>query len=276
MLFFAGAGLAQHVWDDLDAQAVATTGERITILTGLGSTETAPFCLIARPNCAHAGVIGLPVPGIDLKLVPHAGKLEVRVRGPNITPGYWRNPGLTRDAFDDEGFYRLGDAMAWIDEARPELGLRFDGRITEDFKLSTGTWVSVGTLRAKLIAALSPYLRDAVVAGIDRDYLAVLLVPDAAACAALCAPNADWANDARLRNRLAAALRELARTATGSSTVVRRACLLTAPLDIDAGEITDKGSINQRAVLQARAATRGRLVRRAASAAHHLDRGIER
>jgi feruloyl-CoA synthase len=252
LMFYAGAGLAQHVWDELDAMAVATVGERVTMLAGFGATETAPFCLIARPDAAQAGKVGLPARGVELKLLPNAGKLEARVRGPNITPGYWRDENLTRDAFDEEGFYRLGDALAWVDPDRPELGLRFDGRISEDFKLSTGTWVSVGTLRSRLIAGLSPFLRDAVIAGLDRDYVAALLVPDPAACAAFC-DGGDWPSDARLHAALAASLRRLADTATGSSTRVRRACLLHAPLDIDAGEVTDKGSINQRAVLRQRA-----------------------
>ena len=253
LMFYAGAGLAQHVWDRLDALAVETVGERICMLAGFGSTETAPFCLIARPDCAQAGMVGLPSRGVTLKLVPNADKLEARVRGPNITPGYWRQPALTAEAFDEEGFYRLGDAIDWVDARRPELGFRFDGRISEDFKLSTGTWVSVGTLRSKLIAGLTPYLRDVVIAGIDRDYVAALLVPDALACRALCDGRHDWQHDARLHAALSAALRQLAAAATGSASRVRRAALLHGPLDIDAGEITDKGSLNQRAVLRHRA-----------------------
>ncbi len=252
LLFYAGAGLAQHVWDDLETMAMETVGERVTILSGLGSTETAPFCIIWNQH-ARSGVVGLPARGVELKLLPNAGKLEARVRGPNITPGYWRRPDLTADAFDEEGFYKLGDALSWIDREKPEQGLRFDGRISEDFKLSTGTWVSVGPLRNRLIAALSPYLRDVVIAGIDRDYIAVLLLPDPGACAALCGGSTEWAKDARVHEAFADALRDLAATATGSSMRVRRACLLHGPLSIDAGEVTDKGSLNQRAVLRQRA-----------------------
>ncbi len=148
LLFYAGAAITQHVWDDLDTLAIETTGTKIQMLAGFGSTETAPFALICRPDHATAGVVGLPSPGIDLKLVPNADKMEARIRGPNITPGYWRNPEKTAEAFDEQGFYRFGDAMRWVDPARREFGLMFDGRITEDFKLATGTWVSVGPLRA--------------------------------------------------------------------------------------------------------------------------------
>ena len=252
LMFYAGAGLAQHVWDALDALAVETVGERITMLAGFGSTETAPFCLIARPDCAQAGVVGLPARGVALKLVPNADKLEARVRGPNITPGYWRQPELTAAAFDEEGFYKLGDAMAWVDPARPELGFRFDGRTSEDFKLATGTWVSVGTLRAGLVAGLAPYIRDAVIAGIDRDYVAALLIPNVDACRTL-ADADDWPTHPRLHAALAAALGKLAAAATGSASRIRRATLLHHSLDSDAGEITDKGSLNQRAVLRHRA-----------------------
>ena len=242
--FYAGAAIAQHVWDELDALAIETIGQKVQMLAGFGSTETAPFALICRHDCATAGVVGLPSPGIELKLVPVADKREARIRGPNITPGYWRNPEKTAEAFDAEGFYGFGDAMRWVDPARRELGLMFDGRLTEDFKLATGTWVSVGPLRARLMERLGPYLRDAVIAGINRDYVSVLVVPDPVACAA----HPDLAGE--LRFRLAA----MAREATGSAARVMRAIVLTEPPSIDAGEITDKGSINQRAVLTRRAA----------------------
>ena len=242
--FYAGAAIAQHVWDDLDALAVETTGTKIQMLAGFGSTETAPFALVCRPDCATAGVVGLPSPGIELKLAPVEGKLEARIRGPNVTPGYWRNPEKTAEAFDAEGFYRFGDAMRWVDPARRDLGLMFDGRLTEDFKLATGTWVSVGPLRARLMHRLGPYLRDAVIAGLNRDFVALLIVPDPAACAA----HPDVAGE--FRERLAA----LAREATGSASRILRAAILHEPPSIDAGEVTDKGSINQRAVLVRRAA----------------------
>ncbi len=259
LMFYAGAGLAQHVWDALDELAVATVGERITMLTGLGATETAPFAIVCRPDVTGSGIVGLPVTGNELKLVPAGDKLEARLRGPNITPGFWRQEELTRAAFDEDGYYRLGDALQFIDAARPELGLLFDGRISEDFKLATGTWVSVGPLRARLIAALAPYVRDVVIAGHDRDYVSVLLIPDLPACRAVCTGLTEAAGDAEVFSHpaLVAALRRaltaLAAAGTGSSTRVLRALLLHPPPSIDAGEITDKGSINQRAVLARRA-----------------------
>ncbi len=254
LLFYAGAAIAQHVWDDLDALAIETTGTKIQMLAGFGSTETAPFALICRPDCATAGVVGLPSPGIDLKLVPNADKMEARIRGPNITPGYFRNPGKTAEAYDEQGFYSFGDAMRWVDPARRELGLMFDGRITEDFKLATGTWVSVGGLRARLMDRLGPYLRDAVIAGINQDFPAILIIPDPAACATICPGVEDPLAHPALAAELSRRLAEMARDSTGSSTRVARAIILREPPSLDAGEVTDKGSINQRAVLTRRAA----------------------
>ena len=243
-MFYAGASLAQHVWDELNTIALALTGERVVMITGLGSTETAPYALACRSDVTGSGIVGLPVPGVEMKLVPNQGKLEARVRGPNITPGYWREPGLTAAAFDEEQFYQLGDALAFVDAAAPDKGFRFDGRVSEDFKLATGTWVSVGPLRARVVAGLAPYVRDVVVAGADRDYVAVIIVPDPAACAGL--------DDAALRAAIHPLLADLASQAAGSSNRVMRAVLLDAPLSLDAGEVTDKGSLNQRAVLAAR------------------------
>lgn len=246
LLFYAGAGLAQHVWDDLNDLAVQTTGEAVVMLTGLGSTETAPFAMVCRPEVTGSGIVGLPVPGVTLKLVPDADKLEARVRGPNVTPGYWRDPQQTAAAFDAEGFYKFGDALKFVDPGDPDKGFLFDGRISEDFKLATGTWVNVGPLRARTVAALAPYARDAVVAGHDRDYVAVFVIPDPPACAGL--------DQAALRAAIRPKLAALAASGTGSSTRVVRAMVLDAPLSIDTGEITDKGSLNQRAVLRTRAA----------------------
>ena len=244
LMFYAGASLAQHVWDELNDLAVAARGERVTMLTGLGSTETAPFALVCRPDVTGSGIVGLPVPGVEARLVPNQGKLEARVRGPSIMPGYWRDPQLTQAAFDDEGFYKFGDALAFVDPAAPDKGFRFDGRVSEDFKLATGTWVSVGPLRARVIAALAPFARDVVVAGADRDVNAIIVVPDPPACAGL--------SDAQLRAEIEPRLRALLETAAGSSQRVMRAVLLDAPLSLDGGEVTDKGSINQRVVLQSR------------------------
>jgi feruloyl-CoA synthase len=257
--FFAGAGLSAHVWAALDALAARTTGARLSMLTGLGATESAPFALSATPENSRSGMCGLPAPGVDLKLVPAAGKLEARLKGPNLTPGYWRRPDLTAAAYDDEGFYKLGDALRFDDPDDVTKGLLFDGRITEDFKLATGTWVSVGPLRAALIAACAPLVRDAVVAGIDRDDIGVLLFPDPDGCRAAlpdlppdCAV-ADLVAHPSLRAAMHTKLFQLAARATGSSNRITRAILLADLPSIDLGEVTDKGSINQRAVLTHRA-----------------------
>jgi feruloyl-CoA synthase len=263
MFFFAGAGLAQPVWDQLDALAEATCGERIRMLTGLGMTETAPFAICANAFDVKAGHVGLPAPGMELKLVSVAGKLEVHYRGPNVTPGYWRAPEQTAESFDDEGFYCSGDALKLIDEAHPERGFAFDGRIAEDFKLSTGTFVSVGPLRARIVAAGDPLVLDVVIAGINRDDVGILVFPRLDACRAMAGLDAD-ASAAQVL--AASAVREFFQrlvdgqwaTGTGSATRVARALVLAEPPNIDRGEITDKGSVNQRAVL----AQRGALVER--------------
>ena len=169
VLWFAGAALSQSLFDAMQELALATCGERIMFLTGLGATESAPMAIARTWQSSDSTNMGVPVPGVELKLVPNEGKLEARVRGPNITPGYWRQPDLTRDAFDAEGFYQLGDALKFEDPADPAKGLLFDGRVAEDFKLSTGTWVSVGPLRARLLAQLEPLARDVVLVGGDRN-----------------------------------------------------------------------------------------------------------
>lgn len=254
MMFYSAAGLPQHVWDELDRMALAERGARIPMITGLGATETAPFAICVREDFSASGVVGLPVPGVELKLAPVGDKMEARVRGPAITPGYWRNPEATAKAFDEEGWYRFGDALVPLDPADLHKGFRFDGRITEDFKLSTGTWVSVGPLRAKLVAGLAPYVKDVVLAAPDRDTLAAILIPEPEAVARLVPQGEDAATHPGLRAEIATKLAALAATATASSQRVPRAVLLTQPLSLDAGEITDKGSINQRAVLARRAA----------------------
>ncbi len=255
VLFYAGAGLPQHVRDSLEELAAATTGERIIFLSSLGSTETAPSAIGRAWDSAHAGNIGLPLPGVELKLVPGEGKFEARLKGANITPGYWRAPALTAAAFDDEGYYRIGDALKFEDPDDPAKGLVFDGRLAEDFKLATGTWVSVGPLRAGLIALCAPFVRDAVLAAPDRDDVAALIFPDIEACRKLApglapdAPASAVLADSRVRARFAALLAELSASGRGTSARVRRAILLVEPPSLDVGEITDKGSINQRAVL---------------------------
>jgi feruloyl-CoA synthase len=245
ILFYAAAGLGQRFWDELQELAVEACGERIRMVTGLGATESAPFALCVASDDARAGMVGLPVPGVELKLVPVGDKLEARLRGVSITPGFWRDPERTRAAFDEEGFYRLGDALVWVDPGDPSKGFAFDGRLDEDFKLSTGTWVSVGPLRARLLTALAPYAMDVVIAGHDRGEVTALIFPNRATCEAL--------SGDLLRSILAGCLGEVCAAATGSSTRVPRALMLDEPPSIDAGEITDKGSINQRAVLRRRA-----------------------
>ncbi len=257
--FFAGAGLAQHTWDELEAVASSATGSRVPILSGLGATETSPSVTFTTPATDRAGVIGLPAAGNLVKLAPVGDKLELRVRGPNVTPGYWREPRLTAQAFDEEGFYRLGDAVRLRDSADANLGLCFDGRIAEDFKLDSGTWVSVGPLRAALIAALAPVAQDVVIAGLNREYIGVLILPDVPACAAIAEPpgGGDRANVLRseaLRRWIVERLAAHARAHPSGSTSVARAVLLEEPASLDHGEITDKGSVNQRAVLGRRAA----------------------
>ncbi len=258
--WFAGAGIAQHVFDEIQDLAIETCGERILFLTGFGSTETAPFALARTWHADNAANMGLPAAGMDLKLVPNEGKLEARVRGPNITPGYWRQPEYTEKAFDEEGFYRLGDAFKFADEADPTQGLLFDGRIAEDFKLSTGTWVNVGPLRAGFVDFFAPTVRDVVLAGADRGEIGALVFPDVAACRKL-APDlpADAAaetvlSEPRVRAHVLERLKDLARASPGSSTRVARVLLMAEPPSLDKGEMTDKGSINQRAVLSHRAA----------------------
>ena len=255
--FFAGASLAQHTWDALDAMSLRERAAKTPMLSGLGATETGPSVTFTTPAMGRSGVIGLPAKGLLVKLAPVEDKIEIRVHGPAVTPGYWRQPELTAAAFDDEGFYRLGDAVRLLDERDPTRGLVFDGRISEDFKLTNGSWVSVGPLRADLIAALSPFVQDVVIACPDADYVGALIVPDVAACAHALrlshTPSYDeLAHDANLQEQLRARLRAHALTNTASTRRIRRALLLPSAPSLDDGEITDKGSINQRAVLRHR------------------------
>jgi len=258
VLFYAGAGLNQTTWDELTRLAVETTGERIIFLSSLGSTETSPLALACSWDFDRPGNIGVPTPGVELKLVPNEGKLEARLRGPHITPGYWRQHDLTRDAFDEEGFYKIGDALKFVDPSDPGKGLLFDGRIAEDFKLSTGTWVSVGPLRARFIDHFAPYVRDVVFAGADRDFIAALVFPDVEACRKLggLGPDAsasDIVGAPGVRQKFAELLKKLAALSQGSSTRIVRAILMADLPSMDKSEMTDKGSINQRAVLRNRA-----------------------
>jgi feruloyl-CoA synthase len=259
VLFYAGAALAQHVLDGFAQLAVKTTGERILFMSSLGSTETAPAALACNWHSERAGNIGLPLPGVTLKLIPSEGKLEARLKGDNIMPGYWRAPELTADAFDAEGFYQIGDALKFADPSDPAKGLLFDGRLAEDFKLATGTWVSVGPLRAGFIAHCAPLVRDVVLAGAERDEVTALIFPDVDACRTVApdlapdAPLSQLLADPRVRAAFSRSLNDFAATTTGSSSRVVRAALLAEPPSLDIGEMTDKGSINQRAVLAHRA-----------------------
>jgi feruloyl-CoA synthase len=256
--FYAGASLAQPVWDQLHATAEASCGERILMTTGLGMTETAPCALFVMREDIHAGELGTPCPGMEVKLVPCGDKLEVRYRGPNVTPGYWRAPEETAAMFDAEGFFCSGDAVRWLNPAQPHLGFVFDGRVAEDFKLNTGTWVSVGPLRARVVHEGAPYVQDAVVTGHDRADIGLLIIPNLARCRQLAAlPQTAAAAEVLVSTPVQAFFRQLVdrlhEQGTGSATRVQRALLLIEPPSTDRGEITDKGSINQRAVLKYRA-----------------------
>jgi len=260
VLWYAGAAIAQHVYDEYQDLAMQTIGQRVLFLTGLGSTETAPFAMSRMWESVHGVNMGLPARGSTLKLVPVDGKLEARFKGPHITPGYWRQPDLTAKAFDEEGFYKIGDALKFEDENNPLQGLLFDGRIAEDFKLGTGTWVSVGPLRAAFISHFAPYVRDVVIGGADRDYIGVIVIPDVEALRKYApdlpkdAAAADVLDHAGVKAKFRSLLADFAKSSTGSSNRVMRAILLAEPPSLDVGEITDKGSINQRAVLSHRKA----------------------
>jgi feruloyl-CoA synthase len=242
LLFYAAAALPEPLWRRLTA-LVRAHGRDIPLVSAWGATETSPLATQVHYALDSAGNIGLPVPGVELKLSPSGGKLEARVRGPNITPGYWRAVDLSRDAFDEEGYYRTGDAMRWHDPSDPRRGLVFDGRLAEDFKLTSGSWVRVGALRLAVLTAAAPLVQDAVIAGHDRDYVAALLFVDGDACTRA----GEW------RAALAGKLRAHNRAVGQPGLSVRRAIVAVEPPSIDAGEITDKGYLNQRAILQRRA-----------------------
>jgi feruloyl-CoA synthase len=244
MLFYAGAALPQNLWERLEKLALAEKGGALAMISSWGSTETAPSAAAVHYPIERAGVIGLPNPGCELKLVPAAGKLEVRVKGPNVTPGYYRRDDLTKAAFDEEGYYRIGDAMRFADPAKPEKGLVFDGRVAEDFKLTTGTWVHVGAVRVKLIAAGDPLIQDTVITGHDRDEVGALVFLNPGAAK-------DLSNE-KIREKLSKTLTALAKEG-GSSTHPARLLVMAEPPQIDGNEITDKGYMNQRAVLERRA-----------------------
>ena len=243
VVFYAGAALPQATWERLQVLARRVRGQEVWLTTSWGSTETSPAITSAHWKLDKAGVIGLPMPGLELKLLPNGEKMELRVRGVSIFPGYRDAPQLTAQAFDEEGYYRIGDAGYLADESRPEAGVVFNGRVAEDFKLTTGTWVSVGTLRVRVVSALAPLAQDAVITGHDRDEVGVLVFPT---------PAAAQLPPGELADRVASALKSLKAEGGGSSQVPVRALVLAEPPSTDAGEITDKGYINQGAVLRRR------------------------
>ncbi|MGZ8368372.1 MAG: feruloyl-CoA synthase [Rhodoplanes sp.] len=266
LIFYAAAALPQDLWTRLETVAARTTGERIPMTSSWGGTETAPLSTSAHFLIDRAGVIGVPVPGVELKLVPTEAKVEVRVRGPNVTPGYWKRPDLTNEAFDQEGFYRPGDAVRFADPMDHAKGLVFDGRLAEDFKLTTGTWVHVGSLRVGAIGACSPVLQDAIVAGADREFVGLLAWLNVAGCQALLgadapASPAEFARHPLVREHVARAVARWNEEHGSSSTRIRRIMLFADAPSIDANEITDKGYINQRRALERRKADVERLYR---------------
>jgi feruloyl-CoA synthase len=266
ILQYSGASIAQHVCDAFDELAIVTTGRPAPFWGVLGSTEAGLITAHRHSGTASAGRVGLPPPGATLKLVPTDGKLELRVKSPSVTPGYWGRSDLTADAFDEDGFLRTGDALQWAEAGNQQGGFRYDGRIAEDFKLATGTWVRVGRLRAQLMQHLMPELRDVVIAGENRDYIAILGIPAAP----------DIVSDHAARARLRGKLTTLAAEAGGSAQRVLRFAFLTEQLSIDTGELTDKGVISQRNILRRHAALIDTLY--AADPADHvicLDRALE-
>jgi feruloyl-CoA synthase len=265
MILYAAAALPQPIWDRLARVSQARLGRVVPMVSAWGATETAPMVTAVHYAGARAGNIGVPAPGSEVKLVPSGDRLEIRVRGPNVTPGYWRRPDLTAEAFDAEGFYCPGDSVRLADPGDPAQGLVFDGRIAENFKLSTGTWVSVGALRVAAIAACGPVMEDGVLTGHDRDEVGLLVFPSLAGCRSLCphlpkdAPLAAIIAETAVREALAQGLKRLNAAGVGAASRVARALLMTEPAAIDTGEITDKGYLNQRACLGHRAALVARL-----------------
>jgi feruloyl-CoA synthase len=244
VLQYAGASIAQHICDAFDELALDTIGQRIPWVAVLGSTEAGFIAGHLHSDTMPAGCVGLPPPGVTLKLTPTDGKLELLVRSPSVTPGYWRRDDLTSDAFDEDGFLRTGDALDWAEAGNEQSGLRYDGRLAEDFKLATGTWVRVGSLRTHLLKHLTPEVRDVVIAGENRDYIAVLGIPS----------NAETVDDSTVQARVRAKLMALTAEASGSAQRVVRFAFLAEKLSIDTGELTDKGAVSQRNMLRRHAA----------------------
>ena len=260
VMFYAAAGLSQKTWEDLENIALDVVGERLLMLTGLGATETAPYAMWVGREAARAGEVGLPAPGVTLKLLPSLGKLEARFKGPSVTPGYWRQPELNAASYDEEGFYKMGDALRYIEEGNAARGFLFDGRVAEDFKLNTGTWVSVGPLRSRFLAHFVPFAREVVISGRDRAFLTALVFPELDPCRTKLCPELPASSNLRdinahpaVRAKFQELLTSFAAQSTGLSTRIARIILLDTPPAMDANELTDKGSISQRAVLEHRA-----------------------
>ena len=264
ILFYAAAMLPLSLWQRLDVLAIRTRGSTVPMISAWGATETAPVATAVHFAVEDFGSVGLPVPGCQIKMLPHHNdRLELRVRGPNVTPGYWRRDDLTRAAFDQDGFFRIGDTGRLVNAQVPHCGIEFLGRIAEDFKLSSGVWVNPGMLRIQAIAAGAPVVQDAVITGHNRAEIGLLIIPNEQGCRSLCPdlpatlPLASVLADPRVRQRVTAMLRTMIADADGSSPV--RALLLSEPLSSDGNEITDKGYVNQRAVLERRSAVVDRL-----------------
>ena len=264
MIFYAAAALPQDVWTRLEAVSKRTTGQRVPMTSSWGATETAPAVTAAHFPLERAGVIGVPMPGVELKLQPYGERWEIRVKGPNVTPGYWRSPELTKAAFDEDGFYRIGDVVRFTDADDAAAGLIFSGRLTEEFKLTTGTWVQVGALRVGLLSAASPVLQDAVIAGEGYDHVRVMAWLNIAGCRQLIgndalASAADLSRHPRIQSHVREAVKRWNSQNAGQSNCVRSVMLLDDAPSIDTNEITDKGYINQRAALLSRRAELDRL-----------------
>ncbi|CAA7626754.1 Acyl-CoA synthetase (AMP-forming)/AMP-acid ligase II [Candidatus Terasakiella magnetica] len=259
LIFYAGAALPQTLWERLEALSIKALGHKVRLVSSWGATETAPMITTVHFDIERAGNIGLPAPGCEVKMIPNGGKLEMRVRGTNITPGYFKREDLTRAAFDEDGFYKIGDAGKLADPDDPAKGIVFDGRVAEDFKLMSGTWVAVGALRVALIDAAAPVLQDAVITGHDQEEVGALGFASLQGCLKLCpdaapdTPLKDLMARPEVKTRVTEAMNALAALGKGSSHRVTRVVLMDEPPSIDANEITDKGYINQRAVLTRRA-----------------------
>lgn len=252
-LWYAAASMQPTTWFDLERLAVETLGHRILTVSGLGMTETAPIALFGNAKASGPGVVGIPVAGVELKLIPDDNSFEVRYRGPNVTPGYWRDPAATAAAFDEEGFLRSGDLLSFIDPERPQAGLRFDGRMNEVFKLDSGTKVSAGKLRLDALDVLRPLAQEVVVAGADRKDVRVLIFPDWKECATaagldVATKPAEIAANQTVRTMFRERLAKLYAAGTGSSNRIVAGLLVENPPASAAGELTDKGTVNSRAL----------------------------